>query len=249
MNKAISDSISDWLAVLWKPIPILKKISLSIPLDWRWKWALVILIGIEFASQFIIFNQPKIFEQAKQAHIEASDEKMKKDGIEPAARIQAIEAMEQKIQPVLFIVMNSGRAIVESAARFAMMTAGFWILLRVVLNQFPSLSPSLEAVGLSTAPLALGLVAKLVTVILTQDLTATPSAALFFQFNDALDIGNVLMSLINPFYIWTCFLLATAAIQIWKTVPGRTYFWFYAGWIIVTFGFSFLQKSISLRGA
>jgi len=244
----MTKAIIDWLNVLWKPVQTIKKISQSTPVDWRWKWAVIILIGIELTSQFIVFNQPKIFEQAKEAHIKASDEKMKADGIEPLARVKAVEAMEDKIQPVLFIVMNSGRAIVETAARFAMMTAGFWILLRVVLNQFPSLAPSLEAVGLSTAPLALGLLAKLATVIITQDLTATPSASLFFKFSDALNIGNVFMSLLNPFYIWTCFLMANASIQIWKTNPGRTFFWFYAGWVIVTFGFSFLQKSISLRG-
>lgn len=249
MNAKISEAATDWIHVLWRPISILSKISPSSPNEWRWKWALITLICIEILSQVIIFNQPQVFEQAKSAHIEASEAKMKKDGVDPAVTTNAVQAMRDRIQPIFFIIMNSGRAVIETAARFAMITMGFWIVLRVFLNKFPSLSPSLEIAGLASAPLALGLIAKLASVLITGNLTAAPDASLFLTFSDPLNIGKVTLSFLNPFSIWAAAILALAGIHVWKSNPKRTWIWILLGWIIISFGFAFLQKSIDLRGA
>lgn len=218
------------------------------PNPWRWKWALIFLIAIEVISQVIIFNQPAIFEQARDERIEQSEAKMLKDKIDPERIRQARLEMED-IQPFFFIFLNSTRAIMETVARLFMITGGFWILLRAVLNKFPTLNPAMEVAGLSMGPLFWGLLVKLGVVLGTGRMDASPSAALFVSYNDPLNIVNLLMTLLNPFYFWTCLLLALAAINIWKTKPKTTIVWVYLGWIILWFGFAFLQKSISLRGA
>jgi hypothetical protein len=248
MKSNATEGLQDWIGVLWRPVSIFSKIAPSLPNAWRWKWALVILIGMEVLSQILIFNQPAIFEQARADFIARSQEKMKQDGISSEQIRQAVLEM-QDTRPFFFIFLNSTRAVMETAARLAMITAAFWVLLRAVLNKFPTLNPALEVAGLSMSPMFPGMAVKLAMVLSTGSLNAGPSAAMFLTDPQPLDFANIALSILNPFHLWTCLLLALAAINIWKTKPRTTIFWVYAGWAIVWFGFAFLQKSISLRGA
>lgn len=249
MKSQSSEALQDWISILWRPSSIFQKIAPSLPNAWRWKWALVFIIVIEIISQIAMFSKPAIFQQAKSAHLQASEAKMTQQGIEPELKRQALDDMENKIQPFFFIFINSTRAIMETAARLVMVTGAFWILLRAVFDKFPSLNPTLEVAGLSMMPLFLELCVKLILVFTTGQLDASPSLALFLSIPDPLNIVNIALTLLNPFYFWSCLLLALASIQIWKTRPKSTFFWVFAGWMILWFGFAFLQKIISLRGA
>lgn len=248
MDKKSSIAIKNWFQILVQPVKVLSSISFNAPNLWRWNWALIILIAIEVFSQIIIFNQAPILDQAKTQYIEDSKERMKADKKLPHEIAGAVEIMEKNVGSIFFIGLNSGRAVIETIARMAMITAGFWILLRAIFDKFPSLSPCMETVGLCSAPLALGILVKLVMVVVMGDMTVSPSLAMFISVNDPLELSNVALTLINPFYIWSCLLLAISAIHVWQTPKRKTFVWVYLGWIMIWFGFAFLQRSISLRG-
>ena len=193
------------------------------------------VIGVIYV--LVIFSQPAIQHQMRDAQDKAMEQRVK-DGKMTAAQKEQAEAIMEKFSGVIKITGAVG-AIASSFVRILWWGFVLWGLGRWVLKSRLPYMKAVEVAGLGMMIPALGAVVTLLLVISQGSMYATPSLAFLVDDFDLNNKRHVLLAATNIFNFWLVGVMAVGLAKLSGAKLGRAALTLATFWLALELVFVF----------
>ena len=204
--------------------------------NWLVPVLLICLVGI--VATFVIFSQDSILQQIREQQDRAIEKKLEK--LPKEQREQAREIAEKWTSPALMKLFGSGGTIARAFGSLFLIALVLWLLgTRLFKGSFGYMQ-AVEVCGLAGMISVLGGIIRMLLVVVTGSMLATPGPALLIRDLNPSSLTHLLLSALNVATIWYAAVLAIGLAKLSGARLARAAGWVFALWALVTGGFTVL---------
>jgi hypothetical protein len=153
-------------------------------------------------AAIIMFSQPAIQQQLREAQTKAMDQKVKDGKMTQAQADQAGEIIDKFMGPTMLKLFGAIGATVVSIARVLWWALVLWLLGRWFLKARFGYGKTMEIAGLAMMISVLGTIVTVLLQVNMARMFATPSLGLVVTDFDATRKSHLLLGAVNVFSLW-----------------------------------------------
>ncbi|HWY74862.1 MAG TPA: YIP1 family protein [Verrucomicrobiae bacterium] len=198
------------------------------PTNWLVPVALAIVVGVVFC--FVIFSQPNIQQQIRDAQEKALSQKVQEHKMSQDDMDKAMAGFEKIVVPIMKIGGSVG-AIFITFVRLFWWGLVVWLLGRWALRvPFPYMK-GVEAVGLTMMISVLGGLVSLLMIVSMGRINAGPTLAVTIDHFDVANKSHVALAAANLFNFWFVGVIALGLAKLTNTSYGKAAVWTFGCWL------------------